>query len=78
MQQDKNFIIRLKAAVEKRMNESGVTMALLRSANDFAAFELLKRNFFDSLDSIDVAYLQGEKKADNSQPHAATVTAKQS
>lgn len=73
MKQDKNFIIRLKAAIGKRMKETGVTAAFLNGSKNYEEYQKVERRFFESLEDIELAYLQGKK---NIQPHAATVTAK--
>lgn len=62
MTQDKNFTVRLKAAVLKRMKETGVIDMMLNGSKHYKEYEKLERRFFESLNDIELAYLQGEKK----------------
>ena len=73
MQHNRNFIIRLQAAIDKRMGETGVKQALLNGSKNYEEFEQIERRFFDSLIDIDLAYLQGI----SNQPPASTVTAEE-
>lgn len=61
--QDKNFTVRLKAAIEKKLKEAGVIEHMIFAPDEYSSkedFALWK--FMQSLDSITVNYLQGEEK----------------
>jgi hypothetical protein len=59
MNQDKNFSIRLKAAIDKRMSETGVLDLAIKGAKDYQYFSDIIDSFFASIDNISIEYLQG-------------------
>lgn len=68
MQQDKNFHIRLRAAVEKRLKEHGLISKYgVKPTHDkdqaYTDKQMREWAFIESLDEITLDYLQGNKKA---------------
>lgn len=63
MKQDKNFTVRLKAAIDKRLMESGVTSSVTLSIDEYST-EKQKAlyKFMESLGEITLDYLQGASK----------------
>lgn len=57
--QHKNFIVRVKAAIDKRMTDAGVFDMMLEGANEHKIYSKIKQAFFDSLDDIDINNLTG-------------------
>lgn len=51
---DKNFGVRLMAAIDKKMQEAGMFDLLLSASKNYDAYKKLKEDFFHSLDSIEV------------------------
>lgn len=51
---DKNFSVRLKAAIDKRFTESGLKQMALNGVRDHESFQEVQRAFFDSLDELEV------------------------
>lgn len=67
MEQDKNFHIRLRAAVEKRLKAHGIISKygiMPTHDKDVAYTDKQKREwaFIESLDEITLEFLQGHKK----------------
>jgi hypothetical protein len=64
MQQDKNFTVRLKAAIDKRLVESSmVSTSPSLSIDEYSSDEKKALNkFMESLGEITLDYLQGESK----------------
>lgn len=60
--QDKNFTVRLKAAIDKRMKESGVIDRMLEGSDHHEDFKDVFDRFMESLDDVTVNYLQGETR----------------
>ena len=61
MEQNKNFPIRLKAAIMKRMNETGISDRLLKAAKHWDDYDQSERAFIESLGDITLDQLQGVK-----------------
>lgn len=61
-EQDKNFTVRLKAAIDKRMTECAIFTAMLNNSEDYDVYKATRARFFDSLDDIELSYLQGRKQ----------------
>ena len=61
MTQDKNFTIRLKAAIDKKLQETGYEDLALRGAIHYNHYQRVSDAFFESLHSISLDYLQGVK-----------------
>jgi hypothetical protein len=63
MQQDKNFTVRLKAAIEKRMREAGVIEFGIMPPTQYDSRKKQKLwAFMQSLETITLSQLQGETK----------------
>lgn len=64
--QDKNFHIRLRAAVEKRLKQHGIIDHSIMPTHDIdQAYTKKQRNewaFIESLDEITLEFLQGQEK----------------
>lgn len=61
MKQDKNFDVRLRAAVDKRLTESGLKKMALNGSNGL--FQKAYHDFLDAVGKIELDYLQGIKKS---------------
>lgn len=46
------FIVRLKAQIDKRLNESGMQKIALKGCDNYDDYEKIWRRFFDSLNDI--------------------------
>lgn len=59
--EDKNFGVRLKASIDKRMKEAGIWDKLLKQSKRWDDYKEMERKFFDSMDDITLNHLQGVK-----------------
>jgi len=58
--EDRNFGVRLKAAIDKRMTQAGIFDSMVNSCITYEQYKEDKQNFFDSLDEISLQMLQGK------------------
>lgn len=63
MEQDKNFDVRLKASIDKRIEEAGIWNMVLDACKDYDEYKAKKQAFMDSLNDITLNKLQGIKAA---------------
>ena len=61
MEQNKNFTIRLKASIDKRMGQSGINDRLLKASKHWEDYDQSRTAFFASLEDITLNHLQGVK-----------------
>ena len=62
MQQNKNFTVRLKAAIEKRMREAGVIDHMIFPPHKYSSKEdKALWAFMESLETVTLDYLRGIK-----------------
>lgn len=60
IRQDKNFTVRLKAAIDKRMSKLGIWDSVLHLLKSYDDYKEHQTKFFESLEDITLESLQGE------------------
>jgi len=61
VKQYKNFDVKLKAAIDLRMEAAGIFKCMLEFSRHYDEYKDWRTRFFDSLDDITVNYLQGNE-----------------